>query len=160
MAARCGCGAEPTNLSALAGELVQHLGVLAEEKQQMLILETPECLIIPIDPLVLRQALSNLLDNAIKYSPEGSTIRIVVADLREHITLEVIDGGPGIAPEHQDRIFDRFYRIDKARSRQLGGVGTWPVHHPLAVEVHGGKIEVQSREGQGSHFIITLPTEV
>jgi signal transduction histidine kinase len=106
---------------------------------------------------VLRQAVINLVDNAIKYSPEGGHVRIVVHDLPDGPTLEVIDTGPGISSEHRERIFDRFYRVDKARSRELGGTGLGLSIARWAVEAHGGHIELESEEGKGSTFRITLP---
>jgi signal transduction histidine kinase len=73
-------------------------------------------------------------------------------------TIEVIDTGPGIPPDHRDRVFDRFYRIDKARSRDLGGTGLGLSIARWAVEAHGGRLDLDSAEGRGSTFRITLST--
>ncbi len=108
--------------------------------------------------LVFRQAVINLVDNAIKYSPEGGRIRIVVREQPHGPTLEVLDIGPGIEKEHRDRIFDRFYRVDKARSREMGGIGLGLAIARWAVEVHGGRIELESEDGKGSIFRIRLPS--
>ena len=107
---------------------------------------------------MLRQALLNLLDNAIKYSPEKSEIVIQVtgADDRAAV-IEVIDQGPGIAAEHREKIFTRFYRVDKGRSRQMGGSGLGLAIAKWAVQAMGGTIQVESKTGQGSSFKIVLP---
>ncbi|MGH7966690.1 MAG: sensor histidine kinase [Candidatus Binatia bacterium] len=148
---------ERIDLAELAREVVHHLGVLAEEKQQSIAVETAGPVYAMVDRLVLRQALINLIDNAIKYSPEGGRIRIVVQDRPYGPILEVIDIGSGIGVEHQERIFDRFYRVDKARSRELGGTGLGLSISRRAVEVHDGHIELESEEGKGSTFRIILP---
>jgi signal transduction histidine kinase len=110
-----------------------------------------------VDRLVFRQAVINLVDNAIKYSPEGGHVRIMVQDQPQGPALEVIDTGSGIGVEDQKRIFDRFYRVDKARSRELGGTGLGLAIARWAVEAHGGHIELESEEDKGSTFRITLP---
>jgi len=148
---------ERVDLAELALEVANHLGVLAEEKRQSISVETMGPVYVGVDRLVLRQAIINLIDNAIKYSPEGTCIRVVVRKQLGRPTLEVIDKGPGIAAEHRERIFDRFYRVDKARSRELGGTGLGLSIARWAVEVHGGRIELESEEGRGSTFRIVLP---
>jgi len=148
---------ERVDLTELVQGVINHLGVLAEEKRQSIFLETSAPIEVRVDRLVLRQAIINLLDNAIKYSPDGSRIRIIVRGGPHEAVVEVIDRGAGIGPEDIERIFDRFYRIDKGRSRELGGTGLGLSIARWAVEVHGGKIEVESQEGLGSTFRIVLP---
>jgi heavy metal sensor kinase len=148
---------ERVDLTALAREVVTHLGVLAEEKRQVVSVAAPGPVYATVDRLVLRQAVINLIDNAIKYTPEGAHIRVVGRDQPHGSTLEVIDTGPGIAAEHQAHIFDRFYRVDKARSRELGGTGLGLAIARWAVEAHGGRIELESEESKGSTFRIILP---
>jgi heavy metal sensor kinase len=148
---------ERIDLAELACEVANHLGVLAEEKRQHVSVETAGPVYATVDRLVLRQAIINLVDNAIKYSPEGGSVRIIVQDSPDGPTLRVIDTGPGITSEHQERIFDRFYRVDKARSRELGGTGLGLAIARWAVEVQGGRIELESEEGKGSTFRIILP---
>jgi signal transduction histidine kinase len=106
---------------------------------------------------VLRQAIINVVDNAIKYSAEKAHIRVVVAAHLQGATLDVIDTGPGIAPQHHGHIFDRFYRVDTARSRARGGTGLGLSIARWAVVAHGGRIELESEEGKGSTFRIGLP---
>jgi heavy metal sensor kinase len=149
---------EQTNLKSLVSQVIHQLEILAEEKKQTLCLDAPEeTVTVHVDPMVLRQALTNLVDNAIKYSPAGSSIRVAVVEQKNHILLEVHDQGPGVAPNHIHRIFDRFYRVDKARSREMGGVGLGLAIARWAVESHGGSISVESEPGNGSVFRITLP---
>jgi len=149
---------ERMDLAELAREIVNHLGVLAEEKRQFLSVEAGAGVYATGDRLVLRQAVINLVDNAIKYSPEGGRVRVLVRNQPNGPTLEVIDTGPGIAAEHQEYIFDRFYRVDKARSRELGGTGLGLSIVRWAVEVHSGCVELESEEGKGSLFRIRLPS--
>ena len=148
---------EEVDLATLARDVTAHLGVLAEERDQALEVEAAGPVPVSADRLVLRQALVNLVDNAIKYSPCGSPIRVVVAGDGAEGRLEVVDKGPGIAPEHRERIFERFYRIDAGRSREQGGAGLGLCLAHWAVTVHGGRIEVVSEEGQGSAFRVVLP---
>src|SRR5262249_17225141 len=105
------------------------------------------------------QALINLIDNAIKYSPTGADIVVEIHRGKAgEVIAKVIDKGPGVSPEDQSRIFDRFYRVDKARSREWGGAGLGLAIARWAVEVHGGQIAVESAEGVGSTFRVMLPS--
>src|SRR5262249_4088128 len=104
-----------------------------------------------------RQALLNLVDNAIKYTPNGGTIEIRVAQATDATVIDVSDTGPGIPAELQSRIFDRFYRVDKARSRDNGGTGLGLGLANGAVEVKGGHATLEPENGTGSCFRISLP---
>ncbi len=119
---------------------------------------------VPTEPLpwhgsaaLLEEAVVNLLDNAIKYSPPGSTVRIEGSAGAAELVLRVIDQGAGIAPEHLPRLFERFYRVDKARSRSLGGTGLGLAIVKHIVAAHGGQVTVESAPGEGSTFQIILP---
>jgi two-component system phosphate regulon sensor histidine kinase PhoR len=112
------------------------------------------------DSEALRQAVDNLLDNAMKYTPVGGTIGLRCVLRGDRVVVEVEDTGIGIEPEHLDRIFERFYRVDKARSRELGGTGLGLSIVKHIVESHGGEVSVESRPGAGSTFRITLPLHV
>ena len=101
--------------------------------------------------------LINLIDNAAKYTPEGGAIGIGISTPDSQFIIEVSDTGIGIPKEHLPRIFERFYRVDKTRSRKVGGTGLGLSIVKHIVIMHGGKIEVQSEVGKGSRFIITLP---
>ncbi|HEY3935830.1 MAG TPA: ATP-binding protein [Bryobacteraceae bacterium] len=143
----------------LAREIVSILEPLAEEKQQRLVLTGDAEATIQADPILLRQALINILHNAIKYSPAGSATSVQIE--RDHlhsIVISVRDAGPGIAAEHRARIFDRFYRVDQGRSRDAGGFGLGLSIAQWAVQAHGGAITVSGACGEGSTFRIVLPT--
>jgi two-component system phosphate regulon sensor histidine kinase PhoR len=114
-------------------------------------------LLAEVSPALLEQAVMNLLDNAIKYSEAESEVVVETACLPEEILIHVRDQGCGIEEEHLDRLFERFYRVDKARSRKLGGTGLGLSIVKHIVNVHGGKVTVESSPGQGSTFTIHLP---
>jgi signal transduction histidine kinase len=109
------------------------------------------------DEMKIGQLLGILLDNAIKYSPENSVTRLDVAENRGIVQIVVTDQGQGIPEEHLEHIFDRFYRVDKARSRQTGGYGLGLSIAQNIVAQHGGEIQVKSAEGSGSTFTVLLP---
>jgi heavy metal sensor kinase len=149
------------SMLGLAQEASSLVEVLAEEKRQRISVQGESALAVSGDRLILRQALINLIDNAIKYSPTGAEIVVQVHKGRDsRVIVEVIDQGPGVSEEHQVRIFDRFYRVDKARSREWGGAGLGLAIARWAVEVHGGQIAVESAEGHGSTFRVTLPSTI
>src|SRR5262249_3257972 len=133
----------------------------AEDKHQRIDLRSEEVLApVHVDRAVVREALINLLDNAIKYSPQGARIDVRLRGVNGQASVVITDQGPGILPEHQERSFERFYRIDAARSRELGGAGLGLAIAKWAIDVHGGSIEVESRVGSGSTFRVVLPTDV
>jgi two-component system phosphate regulon sensor histidine kinase PhoR len=109
------------------------------------------------DGFLLGQMFINLIDNAVKYTPEGGTIGVEITYPDSHFRIEVIDTGIGIPKEHLARIFERFYRVDKTRSRKIGGTGLGLSIVKHIVIMHGGEIEVESEVGKGSRFVITLP---
>jgi heavy metal sensor kinase len=148
---------EPVDLVDLARRVVAQLGVLAEEKNQRLTVESTENLVILGDPLVIRQGLTNIVHNAIQHSPDGAPVRIRVRRMGDAAVMEVVDAGPGIAAEHRARIFDRFYRVDRARSRDTGGVGLGLSIARWTMQAHGGDIEIETAAGAGSTFRLVLP---
>ena len=105
---------------------------------------------------MLEQALSNLIDNAIKYSAAGTRININVSQDDKTAVISVQDQGCGIAKEHLPRIFERFYRVDKARSRELGGTGLGLALVKHICQAHGAVVEIESEPGRGSVFSIHL----
>ncbi|HEY6360826.1 MAG TPA: ATP-binding protein [Vicinamibacterales bacterium] len=147
---------DDVDLQALADEVAAHLGVLAEEKKQTLAIE---CLGTPharADRLVLRQAVINLVDNAIKFSPVGGRVRMRVADGVRTVTLDVIDSGPGIDAEARTRIFDRFYRAATVTGAAPGtGLGLSIARG--AVEANAGRLTLESAEPGACTFRVTLP---
>lgn len=137
--------------------LVDRLDVLAAEKRQKILAITAPEVSALADSVLLEQAAANLLHNAIRYSPPDTTIRLAVSAQAEGAVVEISDEGPGIASEHHERIFERFYRIDKARSRADGGSGLGLALARLFVEQCGGGISLSSEPGLGSTFRIQLP---
>lgn len=146
------------SLFAVAEEAVAMLEVLAEEKHQTIDVQGERDVAVFADHLILRQAIVNLLDNAIKYSPAESSILFRVHRGEGNTAiLDVIDQGPGIPVEHQPYVFDRFYRVDKARTREWGGTGLGLSITRWAVEAHRGEITLTSEEGRGTIFHVWLP---
>ena len=110
-----------------------------------------------VDFGMMTRALANLVDNAVKYGPEGGTIRVTAKRRAGGVEIAVRDGGEGIAPADLDRIFERFYRADRSRSRRHGGTGLGLAIVKHAVEEHGGRVWAESEPGNGSVFVISLP---
>jgi heavy metal sensor kinase len=148
---------ETLDLGQAARDVATSLGILAEERNQKLTLDTTSGVLVAADRLVLREAVTNVLDNAIKYSPDGATVAMRVERVGDEALLAISDEGPGIPPEHRERIFDRFFRVDASRSRNGGGAGLGLAIAKWAVEIHGGHITVTDRSGGGSEFRILLP---
>lgn len=109
------------------------------------------------DERQLVSALSNLVENAVKYSERGDTVTVRVSETANDISISVEDEGMGISPEHVDRVFERFYRVDQARSRQTGGTGLGLAIVRHVVTNHGGEVMLSSVEGEGSVFTLRLP---
>jgi len=120
-------------------------------------LSCAEDIVAKIDPPLLEQAIVNLIDNAIKYSNDGGTVRVEVLQKENEIIVSVRDEGCGIEKKHLPRLFERFYRVDKARSRQLGGTGLGLAIVKHIAQAHGGRVAVESTPGKGSTFTIHLP---
>jgi len=157
-ACQTGLHMEPVDLGSLARETVELLNVLAEEKHQSIQLRVKTAAIVRIDPGSVRQALTNLLDNAIKHAPAGSEIGITVDTTdRSEACVEITDNGTGIPELDLPRIFDRFYRVDKGRSREMGGAGLGLSIAKWAVEINGGRIEAESTIDHGSVFRVIFP---
>lgn len=142
----------------LVGEVVSMLAPLAQGKNLEVEVRVAEDLPpVPADRDMMGQMLINLLDNAIKYTPDGGKIKVAVWGEGDNLVLQVADTGIGIPPESLPRIFERFYRVDKARSRELGGTGLGLAIVKHIVEAHGGRIEVESRVNGGTSFTVYLP---
>jgi len=119
----------------------------------------PDATSVRVDPEALRQILTNVLDNASRYTPAGGRVTVRAArEGHDEVRIEIADTGPGIPGEHLPRIFERFYRVDPARSRELGGTGLGLAIVKHLVEAHGGRVEAQSIVGGGTTIGITLPT--
>ncbi len=148
--------AEPLRLDQFVGACVAEIGILAEYKNQHVEISAEECRVLA-DPVLLRQALQNLIDNAMKYSPAGATIRVTVAVQGGDGRVTVADEGPGIPPEHAARIANRFYRVEDSRVRGRGGFGLGLAITKAYLRVMGGRLEVAPGSHKGSRFTLVLP---
>ena len=115
---------------------------------------------VDIDTDKLTQVMDNIISNAMKYSPDGGNIRFGVAVQENMLTVMISDEGMGIPPENVNRIFDRFYRVDRARARSMGGTGLGLAIAREMIEAHGGRIWAESEEGQGTTIFFTLKVEM
>jgi two-component system phosphate regulon sensor histidine kinase PhoR len=141
-----------------AREALDDAALVAQARGVTLESEVAEDVVAQADPARLRQVLTNLIDNAIKYGREAGRVSVGGRLLeRGRVELTVRDDGPGIPAEARARIFERFYRVDKARAREQGGTGLGLAIVKNVVQAHGGDIRVESAPGQGTAFIITLP---
>ena len=148
---------EQVDMTALCHKVAAQLALLAEQKQIVLKQEVKPDLSVQGDELALSRLLIILLDNALKYSPEQTMITLRAVSVKEHLVIEVRDEGCGISDEDKTRIFDRFYRVDKARSRSQGGLGlglslAWAIVHQ-----HGGSIKAADNKPQGTIMRVQLP---
>ncbi len=132
-------------------------GPKAAAKRISVAVDCPQGLCADINPPLLEQAVVNLLDNAVKYSPEDTTVTLSAEESAGEVVISVSDQGIGIPREHLPRLFERFYRVDKARSRDLGGTGLGLSIVKHIAQVHGGRVSVDSLPGRGSTFRIHLP---
>lgn len=148
--------------SLILNRLVMDVGeafqAVAQQKGIDLSLDVSKDVTVTGDDTRLRQVFSNLLDNAIRYTPQGGSISITVLLQNGNVTVAIKDTGIGIPKEKIPYIFDRFYRVDKSRSRQDGGTGLGLSICQWIVKAHGGSIEVESRPGEGTTFRVTFPT--
>jgi signal transduction histidine kinase len=145
------------DLHALAAETIDQMRLLADEKNITVTAPTGIHALAAGDRDRLKQVLVNLIDNAIKYTPEGGSVGISCRVTDDSIAVEVADSGIGIPRDDLPRVFERFYRVDKARSRELGGTGLGLSIVKHLVQSIGGQIAVTSRVGAGSQFTVTLP---
>jgi two-component system phosphate regulon sensor histidine kinase PhoR len=150
---------EKRNLLDVFRVAMQICRAKAEEKKIALNLKCADDLRAKFDPALLEQAVVNLLDNAIKYSDSGGSVDIEALADQGQVVITVRDQGIGIAQKHLPRIFERFYRVDKARSRTLGGTGLGLAIVKHIAQFHGGQVTVESQLGEGSRFSIHLPTK-
>jgi two-component system phosphate regulon sensor histidine kinase PhoR len=150
---------EKTRLHDIFLNAVQICRPRADEKRIRIEVMGDEGLTAMVDPVLLEQAVVNLLDNAIKYSDPERTVQILAKSADSEIQIQVRDHGIGIEKKHLPRLFERFYRVDTARSRALGGTGLGLAIVKHIAQAHGGHITVESRLGEGSRFTIHLPRD-
>jgi two-component system phosphate regulon sensor histidine kinase PhoR len=149
---------EPLELGAAVERAFELLRGRAEGKHIRLLVDAPEGPARVLgDRRALEQVLVNLLDNALKYCAEGAVVTVRTRSEGKLLRVSVEDNGPGIEPRHLPRLFERFYRVDAGRSRELGGTGLGLSIVKHLVEAMGGRVSVESTPGTGSSFAFTLP---
>jgi heavy metal sensor kinase len=148
---------ERFDLAELVSGTADQMRLLAEDKQIALKCNAPGRVEVEGDPHRLKQIVVNLVDNAIKYTCEGGKVEISAVAVNDNAVLEVTDTGVGIPPESIPHVFERFYRVDKARSRQMGGAGLGLSIVKSICAAHQGRVSVESREGKGTRFTVELP---
>jgi two-component system phosphate regulon sensor histidine kinase PhoR len=147
----------PISLDELVREVAGHMKAVADESGIALSIGAIPTTVVEGDADSLRQVFFNLLDNAVKYTRPGGSVTVRGRLDNQEGVVEVADTGIGIPAESLPRIFDRFYRVDKSRSREMGGTGLGLSICKALVETHGGRIEAESVLGEGSTFRVVLP---
>jgi two-component system phosphate regulon sensor histidine kinase PhoR len=151
---------DPIAVVDIAQQVVEDLGSAAAARGMQLVICGKKDARVVGNRSLLEQALANFVSNAIKYSAEGTTVKIEISEEAASLRISVSDSGPGIAPKHLPRIFERFYRIDKARSRTQGGTGLGLAIVKHIATIHGGRVEAASELGRGSRFSLILPRSI
>jgi len=156
-AQQCGPPCEPCDVAEMLAEAVEQCQSLADQKNIRLEHDIESGMTIDAHHELLVRAVVNLLDNAIRYSEANTVTRLAARRQDGEIVIRVLDQGCGIAPRHMPRLFERFFRVDPARSRELGGTGLGLSIVKHVALLHGGRVDVESRVGAGSKFSIILP---
>jgi signal transduction histidine kinase len=138
-------------------DAAHRLRMLADKKSQTLNLELHEMGEIYADKARIDQVVYNLMENAVKYTQEGGTITVTLTKQGREAQLTIEDNGPGIPEDNLTHVFERFYRVDKARGRESGGTGLGLAIAQQMINLHSGTIQVESEEGKGTKFIVLLP---
>ncbi|MFN3168171.1 MAG: ATP-binding protein [Phycisphaeraceae bacterium] len=149
---------EPGPLSPVIAAAVETCQAKADAKGISVRVRCETGLMAMMNRTMIEQAIINLIDNALKYSPEGRKVEVLAGSDSSEATVKVIDQGRGIEPVHLPRLFERFYRTDRARSRQLGGTGLGLSIVKHIAEAHGGRVSVESMPGKGSTFTLSIPS--
>ena len=148
---------QPTNINELLELILKRLRPIAEKKNVELVIETFRPVTAEVDEMKLTLALSNLVENAIKYNKENGWVHISLNVDHKYFYVKIEDSGIGIPEEAQEHIFERFYRVDKSHSREIGGTGLGLAITRNAILMHRGAIKVYSKEGEGTTFTVRVP---
>lgn len=148
---------QTTQLNEMTQAILKRLIPLAKKKDIKMVYQSHKDIYIDIDEVKLTLAISNLIENAIKYTPEGGEVKVILQSDLQDAFITVQDTGIGIAKEEQSKIFERFYRTDKTRNRETGGTGLGLSITYRTIIMHNGSIQVESEEGIGSTFIVQIP---
>jgi signal transduction histidine kinase len=147
----------PVSLGKMLGDIVKRLSPLAVLKRVDLSYEESRLVVIDADEMKLSLAVSNLIENGIKYTQEGGSVHVLLEADHASAFITVSDNGIGISEDDQPKVFVRFYRADKARDRESGGTGLGLAITHKTILLHNGSIKLSSREGEGSTFVVRLP---
>ncbi len=148
---------EETDVNALLEEIIKRLSPVADKKNILVSLNNVKPVTAEVDKVKLTLALSNLIDNGIKYTPEDGEVKVTIDADHQHAFITIADTGIGIAEEELGKIFERFYRVDKTRDRETGGTGLGLSITHSTVLMHNGSIRVTSKEGEGTTFFVRIP---
>jgi len=148
---------ERVDMGTVCREVCEQLGPLAAAKGVSLEVNASQTSETTGDRVALGQVVFNLVENAVRYTPAGERVTVATLSQGDEVQVTVADTGPGIPAEHLPHLFERFYRVDKARTRELGGAGLGLAIVRTLTEFHGGRVEVQSVLGQGTTFTVRLP---
>jgi len=152
-----GLNVQLLSINQMVEDILKRLAPLSEQRKIALIYEDVRPVQIDADEIKLSLAISNIVENGIKYTPRGGTVKVVVDADHQFVFITVQDTGIGIPEDEQNQIFNRFYRVDKTRDRETGGTGLGLSISYSAVLLHGGSIRVNSRPDEGSVFIVRIP---
>jgi two-component system phosphate regulon sensor histidine kinase PhoR len=155
-AGRYGVKLQPVRVRAALQRVVELADRHVRDKGHAVSIDAPDALWVEADPRALEQIFTNLVDNAIKYTPPGGRLLLRAAPSARGVRVEVEDDGPGIEPRHRDRIFERFYRVDPGRSRDVGGTGLGLSIVKHLAEAMGGAVGVDAAPVRGSLFWLEL----
>lgn len=145
------------DLSRMGEDVVRRFAAEAEKRKVTLSLDAAERLVLETDEDAVMSALNNLVGNALRHTPEGGSVTIIVRREDAFAILEIVDTGIGIAPEYHERVFERFFRVDRSRSKSEGGAGLGLAIVKHRIQGIGGKVELESRVGKGSRFRVRIP---
>jgi heavy metal sensor kinase len=151
------------SMTDLVQEAIALVDVLAEEREQAFSMTADQSVLVRADRLLLRQAIVNVLHNAVKYSPARTIVSVSIRNVVDSptgeswVTVDIVDHGPGIRGDDRFKVFNRFYRVDEGRSREIGGAGLGLAIAKWAVQLQGGEIGVENVPGGGSDFFIRMP---
>ncbi len=146
-----------TDINKMIQDIMKRIYPLAEKKNIELLYESNKDVTIEADEMKLTLAVSNLIENGIKYTPDGGMVKVVIDGDHQNLYLTVQDTGIGISEEEQSKVFKRFYRVDKTRDRETGGTGLGLAITHSTVMLHNGSIKIISSEGNGAAFVVRLP---
>lgn len=148
---------ESMNINDLLEQILKRLKPIAEKKNVEMVMESFRPVVAEVDEMKFSLAVSNLVENAIKYNRENGWVHVSLNADHKYFYIKVEDSGIGIPEADQDHIFERFYRVDKSHSREIGGTGLGLAIARNAVIVHRGAIKVHSSEGEGTTFTVRIP---